>query len=230
MALKHAPAGEAVWSYHLSFAFVVLPSAPWRRYVLLFAPRRRRAVESDSNTPWSSRIVVVSRRVSSATAAELGNQSTTWRQETPTAHSGSPFSRERVFASRGNLVRLPAQVTHRSYGGAPGHPVRKTADLPENPGLPYQAARRPVKVTARAPMRDDVRPRVPSGRARRSARTYAPSVSIPTPKSAPVSQDSKRRGGSPPPDTICTGARTPFPRSVVVYPELPTTPAGMFNR
>lgn len=36
----------------------------------------------------------------------------------------------------------PAQVTHRSYGGAGPYPGRKTADLPENPGLPYQAARR----------------------------------------------------------------------------------------
>lgn len=32
----------------------------------------------------------------------------------------------------------------------PGHPGRKTADLPENPGLPYQAARRLVKVRERA--------------------------------------------------------------------------------
>lgn len=31
----------------------------------------------------------------------------------------------------------------------PGHPGRKTADLPENPGLPYQADRRPVKVLDR---------------------------------------------------------------------------------
>lgn len=136
----------------------------------------------------------------------------------------------------------------------PGHPGRKTADLPENPGLPYQADRRPVRVLDREV---DLAPVMPArGRgshthnrksirmlSRRSFRAAhvrsSPTVRVraassfwhqclalprnarrdgtsirgcsaskrqPAPKSAPVSQGSKRRGGSPA-RTRCAQAR-----------------------
>lgn len=106
----------------------------------------------------------------------------------------------------------------------PGHPGRKTADLPENPGLPYQAARRPVKVREPGLDRaviDLVFPRD----ARRDARRFAAEVASkrqPAPKSAPVSQGSKRRGGSSPPPVggfdVHRREDTPFPRVSRIYP------------
>lgn len=130
---------------------------------------------------------------------------------TPQSHS--PFS---AFPEG----RPPAQVTHGSYG-VPGHPGRKTADLPENPGLPYQAARRPVKVRERArreaPRIDLALPRD----ARRDAHRFAAGPKRqPAPKSAPISQDSKRRGGFPPPGrrARCAQARGYSSRELKGYP------------
>lgn len=103
---------------------------------------------------------VASRRVSSTAApTKLGNQSTVETRcrrvciPLPAGNDSRsiPFSLFVfplfcTFSRASPVGDSPAQVTHRSYRGAPGHPSRKTADLPENPGLPYQAARRPVKV------------------------------------------------------------------------------------
>lgn len=161
----------------------------------------------------STHAVETRRRRRARVPPPAGNDGRAPRPFTP---SSSSHPLDRAFSRASPAGDPPAQVTHRSYGGAPGHPGRKTADLPENPGLPYQAARRPVKVSRAAG--------TPRYRARafpRDARRDAASIrtaslrSAPAPKSAPVSQDSKRRGGSPAfaiaAGSMCTGARGRFP-------------------
>lgn len=105
----------------------------------------------------------------------------------------------------------------------PGHPGRKTADLPENPGLPYQAARRPVKVRERGLDRAEIDLVLPRD-ARRDARQFAAE----SPRSA------SRRRKARPFHRIASAAEvrrrpvggldvhrredTPFPRVPRIYP------------
>jgi len=107
-------------------------------------------------------------------------------------------------AAFGRLPRdLPAQVTRGSYGGA-GPSRQKNCRFARKSGTPGSGGQEGGQ-GARAPS-DDAFPR---------ERAHPPLTAErqPAPKSAPVSQDSKRRGGSPTErHRICTRARAAFPR------------------